>query len=299
MIELVEQPDGTITRGFGGDTLNTALYLARLGVPTDYVTALGTDPFSDSLLQAWQKEQIGTASVLRLPGRLPGLYLIQTDATGERRFHYWRDSAPVRQLFSLPQTPDIKAALVAADLVYLSGVTLSLFNGSSLEMLFDILAQARRRGALVAFDTNFRPRGWPDLAAAQSIFARMLGCSDIVFAGLEDYVLLHGSTDPRALAEQLIAAQIPEIVIKLAEPACRVVARDMDVMVGFEPVAAMLDATAAGDSFAAAYLAARRAGSTPTEAARAGHHLAGIVVCHRGAIIPTAAMPSLTTILTA
>ena len=48
MIELVEQPDGSLTRGFGGDTLNTALYLARLGVPTAYVTALGTDPFSEA-----------------------------------------------------------------------------------------------------------------------------------------------------------------------------------------------------------------------------------------------------------
>ncbi len=42
MIELVAQPDGSLTRAFGGDTLNTALYLARLGVPTAYVTALGT-----------------------------------------------------------------------------------------------------------------------------------------------------------------------------------------------------------------------------------------------------------------
>src|SRR5437764_14529435 len=97
MIELVERPDGTLTRGFGGDTLNTALYLARLGVPTDYVTALGNDPFSDEMLLAWRREGIGTGSVLRLPGRLPGLYLIQTDETGERRFFYWRDSAPFRQ----------------------------------------------------------------------------------------------------------------------------------------------------------------------------------------------------------
>ena len=42
MVELSEHPDGTLTRGFGGDTLNTALYLARLGVPVDYVTALGS-----------------------------------------------------------------------------------------------------------------------------------------------------------------------------------------------------------------------------------------------------------------
>ena len=57
-----------------------------------------------------------------------------------------------------------------------------------------------------------------------------------------------------------------------------------------EPV---IDTTAAGDSFAAAYIAARLAGAEPFEAARAGHRLAGIVVCHPGAIIPRSAMPAI------
>ena len=46
MIELSEHPDGSISRGFGGDTLNTALYMARLGMKVQYVTALGDDPRS-------------------------------------------------------------------------------------------------------------------------------------------------------------------------------------------------------------------------------------------------------------
>ena len=33
MVELSGQPDGTLSRSFGGDTLNTALYLAQLGAP--------------------------------------------------------------------------------------------------------------------------------------------------------------------------------------------------------------------------------------------------------------------------
>ena len=61
--------------------------------------------------------------------------------------------------------------------------------------------------------------------------------------------------------------------------------------VAAEPVAGVVDTTAAGDSFAAAYLAARLAGAEPAAAARCGHRLAGAVVCHRGAIIPRAAMP--------
>ena len=36
-------------------------------------------------------EGIKTELMLRVPGRLPGLYLIETDTKGERRFTYWRE----------------------------------------------------------------------------------------------------------------------------------------------------------------------------------------------------------------
>ena len=58
MVELSERADGTISRAFGGDTLNTALYLARLGVAVDYATVLGDDPFSDEMVTAWRQEGI-------------------------------------------------------------------------------------------------------------------------------------------------------------------------------------------------------------------------------------------------
>lgn len=99
MVELSERADGLITRAFGGDPLNTALYLARMDVRVDYATALGTDTFSDEMVEAWRAEGIGTRLTLRIPGRLPGLYLIRTDPAGERSFFHWRDSAPVRDLF--------------------------------------------------------------------------------------------------------------------------------------------------------------------------------------------------------
>ncbi len=52
-----------------------------------------------------------------------------------------------------------------------------------------------------------------------------------------------------------------------------------------------VDTTAAGDSFAAGYLAARLRGEAPAAAARAGHRLAAVVITHPGAIIPREAMP--------
>ena len=292
MIELSERADGSISRAFGGDTLNTALYLARLGVPVDYATALGTDPFSDEMVAAWAGEGIGTGLVLRVANRLPGLYLIRTDAGGERSFFYWRDSAPVRDMFTLAQAGSMEDAVCRAGLIYLSGITLSLFQGPARESLFGLLARARREGARVAFDTNFRPRGWPDRADAQAAFERAFALSDVVLAGMEDYALLYGGDDPQDAIRRLRDAGVGEAVVKCVHPACYVVGADAVELVAADGVDAIVDTTAAGDSFAAGYLAASAAGRAAPDAARAGHRLAGTVIRFRGAIIPRHAMPA-------
>ena len=288
MIELSQTSSGLLARSYGGDTLNTAVYLARLGGSVDYITALGDDPWSEEMVRAWEAEGVGTSLVVRVPGRLPGLYLISTDAAGQRSFYYWRDSAPARLLFDLPQTPAIVQALSGYDAVYLSGVSLSLYGEVGRSRLFAALDAARVRGARVVFDTNFRPRGWPDPAVARSAFRAAIAGADLVLASTEDLGLLFGED---GLAELPTTHPRIEVVLKLAEPAVRIWHGNAEWMVAAEPVESVVDTTAAGDSFAAAYVAARLDGAQPTDAARAGHRLAGAVVRHRGAIIPRSAMP--------
>jgi len=284
MVELRELPTGLLQRGWGGDTLNTAVYLARLGLDVDYVTALGDDAWSDEMLAEWRAEGIGTGLVQRLAGCLPGLYIIQTNSGGERSFLYWRDSAAARRLFD---QLDVQA-LAAFDVLYLSGITLSIFDDAARDLLLRALAEARARGAQVVFDTNFRPRGWPDRALARRLYERMFGIAHIVLASAEDLSLLYGDAGS---AELLRHAADTEIVLKLDQPASRLFHAGTERRIQAAPVHGVVDTTAAGDSFAAAYLAARLRGATPEDAARSGHHLAGIVVRHPGAIIPRAAMP--------
>src|SRR6059058_3696385 len=88
MIELSRGPEGRYGLAFGGDTFNTAVYLARAGIPVAYATALGDDPYSDGILALASAEGISTDLMLRVAGRMPGLYLIETDPSGERRFFY-------------------------------------------------------------------------------------------------------------------------------------------------------------------------------------------------------------------
>ena len=289
MVELKQAEGGLFSRGYGGDTLNTAVYLARLGVGADYVTALGDDSLSDEMIAGWAAEGVGTKLAARLPGKLPGLYMIQTDDKGERRFFHWRDSAAARSLMDLPQTPAILNALAGYDVVYLSAITLSLYSGEGRARLFAALKGARESGARFAFDTNFRARGWPDLDVARAVFQEAFATADIVLASTEDLLPLYPGESNEALLARIPGA---EVVMKLSEPASIVRLEGVPYPIKAKPLKApVVDTTAAGDSFAAAYVAARLAGREPIEAARAGHRLAGAVVCHPGAIIPRAAMP--------
>lgn len=292
MIEMFRRPDGSLTMGFGGDTLNTAVYLARLGTPVDYVTALGDDSISEDMVAAWAAEGVGTGHVLRVPNRLPGLYLIETDASGERRFLYWRDRAPARELFALPQTPELSKALEGYGIVYLSGISIAILGGQGRERLFEVLARVRARGGKVAFDTNWRPRLWPDIETARAAFDRMLRLTDIALPGVTDLRDLYGDTDADAVLARVRDAGVAEIVLKLEQPGCVVIENGEAIEVPALKVATVVDTTAAGDSFSAGYLASRLRGEGPAAAARAAHRLAAAVIQHRGAIIPREAMPA-------
>jgi 2-dehydro-3-deoxygluconokinase len=290
MIELKQAEGGLFSRGYGGDTLNTAVYLARLGIGADYITALGDDPMSDEMVLSWAAEGIGTSRVARLKGKLPGIYMIQTDAFGDRRFFHWRENAAARSLMDLPETGETLDSLATYDVVYLSAITLSIYSPQGRTKLIDALGRARKHGARIAFDTNFRARGWSDPDVARAVFDEAFAVSDIVLASTEDLLPLY----PYESDEQLMARmRCNEVVLKLLSPGSIVRFADVSHEVRPQPLTQpVVDTTAAGDSFSAAYIAARLAGLEPVDAAQAGHRLGGVVVCYPGAIIPRSAMPA-------
>ena len=171
MAELARGSDGRFGMTCGGDTFNTAIYLARAGIEVSYATALGDDPYSDSMVAMAAAEGVKTDLMLRVPGRLPGLYMVEMDSKGERRFRYWRGESPARELFELPNWDRIAEGMVGAKLIYFSGVTLSLYSNTGLGRLLAIIEMARKQGAKIAFDGNFRPYGWKgDLPRTRTVF---------------------------------------------------------------------------------------------------------------------------------
>jgi 2-dehydro-3-deoxygluconokinase len=287
MVELARGSDGRFSAGCGGDTFNTAVYLARAGIDVAYATALGDDPYSDSMVAMAAAEGIKTELMLRVPGRLPGLYMIETDGKGERSFRYWRGEAPARELFELPDWNKIAQAMFGARLIYFSGITLSLYSNVGLGRLFAVIEMARKEGAKIVFDANFRPAGWKgDLKRARTVFAEALKRVDVALPTYDDEAVLWGDPSPEATVERLQAFGIGEIAVKNGPHSALVAAGGRQEFIPAAPDVQPIDTTAAGDSFNAAYIAARLSGENPGNAAAAGHKLAAEKVRHRGAIMP-------------
>jgi 2-dehydro-3-deoxygluconokinase len=297
MIELRHRSERELELGFGGDTLNFAVYLTRLSrgrdVKVDYVTALGDDPYSDAMLAAWRAEGIGCDLVARLRGRLPGLHTIRTDAQGERTFTYWRSASAARDVLRGAHGSHIAERLASYDLLYLSGITLSILDPTQRETLMALADQVRATGGRIVFDSNFRPAGWPDRNEARATFDRMLRRVDIALPTLDDDQALFDVADAAACAARLHGLGVAEVAVKLGARGCFLSSDGRGRPVQAEPVARVVDSTAAGDSFNAGYLAARLAGAKPDVAALQGHRIAARVIGHPGAIIPTAAMADL------
>jgi len=269
--------------GYGGDTLNTAIHLARFGEDVSYVTALGADPFSDDLRAAWIGEGLDAASLLTDPHRNVGLYAIRTDPRGERSFTYWRGDSAARGLFALPGIGEVLERNEGADLIVFSLITVAILPPDGRAQLLAFCRKARARGARVAFDGNYRPRLWPDARTAAAARDSALACCDFGLPTLDDEHLLCGETSAEAVAAHWRAAGAAEVVVKLGALGC--LAADGE-RVAPPTTRVPLDTSGAGDAFNAGYLCERMRGASSYEAAMAGHRLAGWVIGRAGAIPP-------------
>jgi 2-dehydro-3-deoxygluconokinase len=291
MIELSGQP---LQRRFGGDTLNTAIYLARVlaGSPHQvrYLTGMGQDSLSRQLLSDWQAEGVDVSHIVIQPGKLPGLYMVETDARGERSFLYWRNDSAARHYFA--SSIDFASLLHTAQLqaIYLSGISLALFNEQERQRLLAALRDFARDGGKIWFDNNFRPSLW-SAAQARAGHEAILALADIALLTLDDEQALYGAETAEAVAERTLALGCKEVVIKRGGEPCLLASAELRAEVLATAVPQVVDTTAAGDSFAAGYLASRVLGYPPAQAAAFAHRLSAAVIAHSGAIIPRDAMP--------
>jgi 2-dehydro-3-deoxygluconokinase len=288
MIEMSGGGEAGYRLGYAGDTLNTAWY-ARARLPADwsvdYVTALGTDLYSEEMRKFFEANGIGTAHIQTIEGRRPGLYLIH-QAGGDRHFTYWRDMSAAKLMTEDREA--LTAGLVGADIIYFSGISLAILNPRARGRLMKAVIAARDAGARVAFDPNLRPTLWSSPDVMRSTIMAAAAIADVVLPTHTDEAPVFGDADREATARRYLDAGVEEVAVKDGANPALMMTRSERIEVGPKGSPKVVDPTGAGDSFNGAYLSARIAGLGLRESAEAAHAVAGIVIGHKGALVDPA-----------
>lgn len=294
MLELSHQDEVTLHLGYGGDTLNTAIYLARLSqalnLQVNFVSLLGQDEYSQWLLQQWQAEQLQTDLVHCIEKKLPGLYLIKTDQVGERKFYYYRSDSAAKYLFEYFSAEQLLKILQAYQYVYLSGISFAILSPADREKLLWLIKKLSQQSVKICFDTNFRSTLWTSKAEASQIYNQILPFVHYALVSFNDEQAVYGDLTPAVTYQRITALGVSEVVVKLGEQGALFFDQDLQYALPLIQ-GPIVDTTGAGDAFNAGYLAAKIANQSTLVAIEYANRLAAAVVQYPGAIIATAKMP--------
>ena len=266
-------------QGFGGDTSNTAIAAARLGMRAAYVTRLGDDASGRLFLDLWRREGVDTSGVAIDSDAPTGIYFVTHSAHGHE-FSYLRAGSAASRM----RPGDLPLGLIrSATVLHVSGISQAI-SASACDTVFAAIEAARSAGARISYDSNLRLALWP-LARARAVIVATMRLCDWFTPSLEEAAQLSGSSDPGAILDWCHAAGVPVVALKVGAAGVWVSTANSREHIAGHRVQA-LDATGAGDCFDGAFAARIIAGDPPVAAARYANAAAALATTGYGAVAP-------------
>ncbi|WP_086932625.1 sugar kinase [Agarilytica rhodophyticola] len=290
MIELSAIDSQTYRKSFAGDAHSTAIYLKRSGreyIDCLLLSAIGNDHHSAMLKSVLKEENITIDLLIEHPNKTLGLYDITNDDNGERYFSYWRDNSAARDTIELLMENTNLQKNLHCDYFFFSGISLAILNKSSRLSLWKIIKQLKKQGTTIIFDPNYRQRLWGSPLQAKDCITTAINLSDIILPGMDDLKDLFSLSNFDAVKKFIGIFEYNKIwVVKNGANSIFFHSEEVSFMYPINPIKAVVDSTAAGDSFNGSFISAIIRNKDITEAMKYATNIARRVIQHRGAILP-------------
>ncbi len=251
-----------------GAEANVAVGVARLGLRSQWVSRLGDDRLGDSV-ERWIRDSGVSVAVALDPVRPTGVLVKQVAESGAE-VRYYRSGSAAGLL-----SPADLARAGPARWIHVTGITPALSPSAS--ELVHAVVERRSHDSLVSFDVNYRPVLWTNPDAAAEVVLSLARQADLVFIGDDEALALFGTAAPADLAGMIVEREDQQLVLKRGAGEATLVTRSGLVSWPALPVK-VVDATGAGDAFAAGFLAGSCFGWEPVARLQLGHVMASRVV---------------------
>ena len=169
----------TLNKFFGGDTVTTAVAIARLGGNVTYVTKVGNDGFSEFIISALQKENIDT-SLIKTNDEQNGMYIVSHTLQNKEVLYYKRKTAATKLSIEDLSEEHIKKL----KLLYSTGVVQSL-SASSRELVRESFKIAKANDVMTAYDPNYTSC-FMSSVDTKEYFEEIIEHTDVIFLSLKN-----------------------------------------------------------------------------------------------------------------
>lgn len=260
-----------ISMAAGGDALNEATVLARLGKQVELCTVLGNDAAGEFVETHCGKEGISLKYAKK--DQFPtGVNVVLVQKNGERSFLTMSGSS-LRKL-SLVHIPEVFPKDVG--IVSLASMFVSPLLGIT-EML-TIFQRAKAQGKILCADMTKRKNG-----ETLEDIRELLPYVDYLMPNQEEAALLTGCESSEESAECFFEAGVKNVVIKCGKKGCFIRNQNVRKWVPAIPGITPVDTTGAGDCFVGGFLYALSEGCDLENCARFGNVCGSLVVETAGA----------------
>jgi 2-dehydro-3-deoxygluconokinase len=185
---LLQSP--VLSATFGGGEANVAVSLAHFGLDSSYVTRLPAHAVGDAAVRALRAEGVHTGHIVRGGTRI-GIYYAETGAS-QRASTVIYDRAHSAISEMAPDAVRWDAVMAGADWFHVTGITPALGDRAA-AATHAALQAAKRSGARVSVDLNYRRKLWTE-AQAQATMRPLMRDVDVVIANEEDLQAVLGVT---------------------------------------------------------------------------------------------------------
>src|SRR6185312_3236083 len=168
---------------FGGGEANVAVALAGFGLPSSFVTVLPENPIADAAIAELRRHGVETSRIVRKPVRM-GIYYLEAGANQRpSKVIYDREYSAVS--LAKPGDIDWKSVFAGASWFHITGITPAI-SASLAELAIEALQHARKTGAMVSCDLNYRKNLWKWGSQASEVMPKLMELVDVAIANEED-----------------------------------------------------------------------------------------------------------------
>ena len=193
----------------GGAPANVAVAAAKLGAETAFIGCVGDDVFGTMLRDTLVQNGVDVSGLQVSETASTTLAVVTVDAKGERSFSFCRKPGADTRM------DGAKAAAAAAGTGIIHFGSVSLTDPDSRRATVTAVKAAKKAGAIVSYDPNYRASLWADRETAVREMRAPLSLCDIVKISDEETALLTGAQDPKEAARILCEGGAKLVLVTL------------------------------------------------------------------------------------